>query len=215
MYVSIRRYRLDPEHMEELLQRVDESFARSLQVRPGFASYEAVDCGSGELLTLSAFTDAEQAEASRDLARTWTENELADLPLELFEVLHGELIVNRAARSATRPAHSDTSTEFAELRSWVLPAGGSEDIAHRVAEGPAAELQELDGFLAFELADCGDELISFCLWSDPDGGLAAAERVASFIGGRDPGLGLEETGLIRGDVRVGRTRPRMIQPVGE
>jgi hypothetical protein len=55
--------------MEELTRRVDEGFAEDIGRRPGFAAYEFMDCGEGEIITLSVFRDAEQAEASRELAQ--------------------------------------------------------------------------------------------------------------------------------------------------
>ena len=54
--------------MEELARRVDTGFAEDIGRRPGFVAYEFMDCGGGELLTLSVFREAEQAEASRALA---------------------------------------------------------------------------------------------------------------------------------------------------
>ena len=49
--------------MEELTRRVDEGFAEDIGRRPGFVAYEFVDCRRGEIMTLSVFRDADQAEA--------------------------------------------------------------------------------------------------------------------------------------------------------
>lgn len=66
-FASIRRYRLAPGAMDELARRVDEGFAEEIRTRPGFVSYEFVDCEDGEILTISRF--AEAGEASRELAQ--------------------------------------------------------------------------------------------------------------------------------------------------
>ena len=54
--------------MDELIRRVDEGFAEDIGRRPGFVAYEFVDCDDGEIITLSVFRDADQADASRELA---------------------------------------------------------------------------------------------------------------------------------------------------
>ena len=68
MFASIRRYRLRGGSMDELARRVDTGFAEDIGSQPGFVAYEFMDCGDGELLTVSVFREAEQAEASRVLA---------------------------------------------------------------------------------------------------------------------------------------------------
>src|SRR5207253_1292932 len=55
MFASIRRYRLRQGPMDVLARRVDESFAEQISSQPGFASYEFIDCGGDEIITLSVF----------------------------------------------------------------------------------------------------------------------------------------------------------------
>ena len=69
MFASIRRYRLTRGSMEELTRRVDDGFAEDISRQPAFVAYEFMHCGDGEITTLSVFGEAEQAEASRALAR--------------------------------------------------------------------------------------------------------------------------------------------------
>src|SRR5689334_18487069 len=68
MFASMRRYRLQPELLAEFMRRVDESFADAIAAQPGFVSYELIDCGGGDVFTLSIFLEPTQAEASRELA---------------------------------------------------------------------------------------------------------------------------------------------------
>src|ERR1700754_2254874 len=79
MFASMRRYRLQPGLVAEFTRRVDESFADQIAAQPGFVSYELIDCGGGDLFTLSLFLEPGQAEASRELARHWTEGRLQDI----------------------------------------------------------------------------------------------------------------------------------------
>src|SRR5438128_763310 len=78
MFASIRRYRLRQGPIKDLARRVDDGFAEEISAQPGFASYEFIDCGEGEVITLSVFGEADQAEASRNLAHRWTEQSLRD-----------------------------------------------------------------------------------------------------------------------------------------
>ena len=64
MFASMRRYRLEQGSMAELAARVDDDFAERLAAQPGFVSYELIDCGLGEFMTLSIFLALHQAEAS-------------------------------------------------------------------------------------------------------------------------------------------------------
>jgi hypothetical protein len=95
MFASIRRYRLRGTPMGELARRVDEDFAERIAAQPGFMSYEFVDCGDGELLTISTFQTAEEADASRELAQRWSDENLEDLEFTRVEAFRGEILVRR------------------------------------------------------------------------------------------------------------------------
>jgi hypothetical protein len=95
MFTSIRRYRLRGAPMEELARRVEEGFAEEITAQPGFVAYEFVDCGDGEILTISTFDTAEEADASRELAQRWSEENLDDLGFTRIEALRGEVLVSR------------------------------------------------------------------------------------------------------------------------
>ena len=65
MFASIRRCRMHRGSVDELARRVDESFAEEISAQPGFVSYEFVDCGDGEFMTVSIFDFATGASGSR------------------------------------------------------------------------------------------------------------------------------------------------------
>ena len=58
MFASIRRYRMQEGSMDELASRVDEGFAEEISAQHGFVSYEFVNCGNGEVMTVSIFREA-------------------------------------------------------------------------------------------------------------------------------------------------------------
>ena len=61
MFASMRRYRLQADQSDEFVRRVDETFADRIAAQPGFVSYVLIDCGEGDLFTLSLFAEAGQA----------------------------------------------------------------------------------------------------------------------------------------------------------
>ena len=62
MFVSIRRYFVHKAPAKELAELVNQDFADRISAQPGFVSYEFLDGGEGEALTISAFNEAVQAE---------------------------------------------------------------------------------------------------------------------------------------------------------
>ena len=87
MFASIRRYRLQRGSMDDLARRVDEEFAEQICAQSGFVSYEFMDCGEGEIMTVSMFAESEQADGSRDLARRWTEQRLRDIEFSTLDAM--------------------------------------------------------------------------------------------------------------------------------
>jgi hypothetical protein len=101
MYASVRKYDVDPEQIEELMDRVDERFAPQLERMPGFVAYQAIDAGAdrtGEarLFTVTICHDRESADRSAELAAEFVRAELADFRVERLESATGEVAVNRA-----------------------------------------------------------------------------------------------------------------------
>jgi hypothetical protein len=79
-------------------------------------AYEFLDCGDGEIMTLSVFREADQTDASRELAPRWTEANLQDLEFSRLAPLRGEILVSRAAQDMLEPGHPETTRRFASLR---------------------------------------------------------------------------------------------------
>lgn len=95
MFASIRRYRLIQGSLDELRRRVAEGFADQISAQPWFRSYQFMDCGDGIVMTISMFSEAHEAEASRELAQRWTEQNLQDLRFTRLESFGGKVLVSR------------------------------------------------------------------------------------------------------------------------
>jgi hypothetical protein len=98
MFTTIRQYRCDPSMVGELAHRVDEIFAQQIADQPGFVAYEVIDCGGGDLFTLSVFSDRESSERTTDMATQFVRDHLSDMQIERTGVFTGEVVVNRAMR---------------------------------------------------------------------------------------------------------------------
>jgi hypothetical protein len=106
MFCSVRRYRMDPTRVDELMHRVDEGFAELIAQEPGFVAYQALDCGDGSVVTVTHFRDRESAESSVAMAAVWIRDELSDVEIERVDAFVGEAKVSRAAAEMLEPAHA-------------------------------------------------------------------------------------------------------------
>src|SRR3954452_17645733 len=155
MFVSIRRYFVHKAPANELAELVDRDFADRLSGQPGFVSYEFLDGGEGEALSISAFQDAAQAEDSRALARRWVDEALSDLELTTLDSVHGEIKLTDATAARRPSAQPHAPAGYAAVRRARLAAGSVAEVVKR-AEEFARQLETLPGFTAYQVMDCGD-----------------------------------------------------------
>jgi heme-degrading monooxygenase HmoA len=213
MFASIRRYRLRQGPMEELARRVDSGFAEEISTQPGFVSYEFIDGGEGEVTTLSIFREADQAEASRELASRWTEQNLSDFEFARIEALRGEIDVSRAAKDMLEPGHAGRGEKFASLRRYRLRSGSVAELMHVVDEVFAGQIEEMDGFEAYHALDCGgDEIVSISLFRDQAAAEQSDERALEFIRDELSDFEIERTEVIGGRVAVSRALADLLEP---
>jgi hypothetical protein len=213
VFASIRRYRLAHGSIDELARRVDEGFAEEVSARPGFVSYEFLDCGDGEIITISLFTEASQAEESRELAQRWTEDNLRDLEFHRLETLHGEVMVSRAASEMLEPAHAQAMGKFASLRRYMLRSGDVGELMHTVDQVFADQISGLEGFEAYHALDCGrGEILSISMFRDQAACEESDEQALRFVGKHLGAFDIERTEVTGGEVRVSRAVASLLEP---
>jgi hypothetical protein len=199
--------------MEELARRVDKGFAEEISAQPGFVSYEFIDGGEGEVTTLSVFREADQAEASRKLARGWTEESLSDFEFSRIEALRGEIDVSRAAKDMLEPGHAGAGEKFASLRRYRLRSDSVAELMHVVDEVFAEQIQEMDGFEAYHALDCGGgEIVSISLFRDQATAEESDERALEFVRDELSNFEIERTEVFGGHVRVSRALAGLLEP---
>ena len=105
MFASVRRYRLESGSIDDLLHLVDTDFAESVQDMDGFMEYQVVECGNGEIVTITTFKDRQSAEESMGMAAEWVRDTLArKFELTRLEGFVGEVAISRACEDVTVPA---------------------------------------------------------------------------------------------------------------
>ncbi len=213
MFASMRRYRLQPESLAEFTRRVDESFADAIAAQAGFVSYQLIDCGGGDLFTLSIFLEPDQAEASRELAQRWTEDNLQDIDHTRFEAIHGESLVSRAASGMLEPGHVGAARKYVGIRYYRLRSGSVGQLLQRVDHNFADRMRAMEGFEAAHLLDCGDdEVLWISVLRDDDALEEADERVARFVREELTDFRPERVVSIRGDIAVSRADAELLEP---
>jgi quinol monooxygenase YgiN len=105
MFVSIRTYRVGQGSIDALMHLVDRDMAEAFAQEPGFISYQAAQTGERTVATITCFREAEQAEASNELAAQWVAEELGDFHIERMGVMGGQVMVSRAIAEMLEPAH--------------------------------------------------------------------------------------------------------------
>ena len=105
MFASVRRYRLESGSIDDLLHLVDTDFAESVQEMDGFLEYQVLECGNGEIITITTFKDRRSAEASMEMSADWVRDTLSrKFDLSRLEGFVGEVAISRACEDVTVPA---------------------------------------------------------------------------------------------------------------
>jgi heme-degrading monooxygenase HmoA len=213
MFASMRRYRLQRGSMAELARRVDEGFAGQLATQPGFVSYEFIDCGFGEFMTMSIFLTLEQAEASRELARRWADENREDLEFPRLEAAHGEILVGRAAQTMLQESHVGAARKPVAIRRYRVHEGSVAEVMRAIDGVFADRFEAMPGFEAWHVFDCGrDEIV----WIDVLRDFAAAEesdeRAFRFVSEELRHFELERMASLRGTLIVSRATSELLEP---
>ena len=213
MFASMRRYRLERGSMAELARRVDEDFAEQLAAQPGFVSYEFIDCGGGEFMTMSIFQTLEQAEASRELARRWADEVRDELEFPRLEAAHGQILVGRAAEGMLEDSHVGAARKSVAIRRYLLQGGSVGELMRKI-DGPFAErFQRMEGFGSWHVFDCGGaEILWISFVRDHAAAEESDERAFRFVSEELGDFRLVRKAALRGELIVSRAKTELLEP---
>jgi heme-degrading monooxygenase HmoA len=85
MFMSIRRYKIDPGQRDQVVRMVDDSWADQLRKQHGFLSYHLVATAPNELVSLTACQDEETLEEVVQKSGEWVGTHLTALNISLVE----------------------------------------------------------------------------------------------------------------------------------
>lgn len=103
MYVSTRRYRVDPEVIDEVIDVAKNKFLPDLIKIPGFKAYYHVHTNQDTLVSVSVFADKAGAEESNRLAHESIRQVAADLIPLPPEIIEGEVVTSEVVESFITP----------------------------------------------------------------------------------------------------------------
>jgi hypothetical protein len=92
MFMSIRRYRVDPGQRDEVVTMVDEGWADHLRNEPGFLSYHVVATAENELVSMTACQDEETLEKVIQKSGEWVGTHLSGLTVKLEDSRLGKVV---------------------------------------------------------------------------------------------------------------------------
>lgn len=78
MNVAIRRYTSEPGIVIELKSALEQHFLPEISQLAGFVAYYAVDCGDGDIATISVFETPEAVQRSMRMAQEFVKNYFPD-----------------------------------------------------------------------------------------------------------------------------------------
>ena len=96
MFATVRRAKFRPGSMEEVVQRVNDTFVPSLSAMSGFLDFYLVRLENDTVSTLSVFETQSEAEAANTFFADWAKRELADLLQGPPEIMVGEVAIHIA-----------------------------------------------------------------------------------------------------------------------
>ena len=91
MYASVRRYRINPKNMDELVKRIP-GVVDEISSLNGFRAYYVVRGGDDSIASVSLFSDEAAAVLSNQVAARWVKKNAADLISGGVDTVTGQVV---------------------------------------------------------------------------------------------------------------------------
>jgi hypothetical protein len=102
MYITIRRFRVDPEVIDEVIDLAKNKFLPELVAIPGFKAFYHLHTGEDTLVSISIFADKTGADASNRLSQECAK-EFVDILPTPPEIIEGEVVTLEVLESLITP----------------------------------------------------------------------------------------------------------------
>ena len=101
----------------------------------------------------------------------------------------------------------------ASIRRYRGPQDQLAEVLHKVDQILAPQLEEIDGFIAYECVDCGDGIVcSMTICSDEKAAAQSLELSREFVRRDLAGIDIEPLEALDGEVAVSRARSEVLEP---
>ena len=94
MYMTMRRYRVQPGRLDEVARRVDDNWLGKVRAMHGFVSYHVFKPADDELVSLTTFLDEKTGTDAAEASAEWVGQWLQDVELEFLEMRQGHVIIH-------------------------------------------------------------------------------------------------------------------------
>jgi hypothetical protein len=102
---------------------------------------------------------------------------------------------------------------YASIRRYRIALAQVAEVAHRVDETFVPRLETLDGFVDYQVIDCGNgRLYSYTICRDRDSCEESAALATQFVGEELADIEIERLGVEMGEVLVSRARGEVLEP---
>jgi hypothetical protein len=103
---------------------------------------------------------------------------------------------------------------FTTIRQYRCNPDDAHDIAHLADEHFADQLAQMDGFIAYELIDCGSgDVFTTTVFTDRAASMRSNELAAEFINEHLADFQMERVGAFTGTVLVNRAKSDVLEMV--
>jgi len=100
---------------------------------------------------------------------------------------------------------------FATIRRYRLNSGSMDALLHEIDVGFAEMIQEHEGFVAYEVLDCGDGMVTtISTFADRESAEATTEAAAGWIRENLGDFEMERLSVETGELAVSRAREEML-----
>jgi hypothetical protein len=125
----------------------------------------------------------------------------------------GRRLAEGGAADVESPQHPEGGAMYTSIRKYRCPPDQVVEVAHRADEGFAPQLEEMDGFVAYQIVDCGDgTCFTLTVCRDRESCDRTVEMAADFVRERLSDIEIERVEASNGEALVSRARDAVLEP---
>jgi hypothetical protein len=102
---------------------------------------------------------------------------------------------------------------YADVRRYRVDPASVDEALHRADERFCPELEQMPGFVAYEVLDCGDgEILAITVFTTREGAESSRDAAADWVARDLSDIDIERTDALSGEIKVSRASSEMLEP---